>query len=191
MDKFLEDNNISNIKFDLITFAEAFHWFDMEKILIACKEKLLTKDGLLAILSYYIAGVELNSSDEEVRKRPVKHYDTIYDTVMVESKFSQEVLISGYKNVPFEKYFSTKREDLLIKVPVNLDWVVGHIKTWSMYNIYVKKHQDEPGFKDPLDTFKEILLQEAKKAETEEKLDSKEKPYLMVIPFNLILATNS
>jgi ubiquinone/menaquinone biosynthesis C-methylase UbiE len=190
LDKFLEENNV-HTKFDLITFAEAFHWFDMEKVLIACKEKLLTKEGLLGILSYYIKGVQLNSSDEEVQNRCIKNYDELYDTVMVESKFSQDVLLSGYKDVPFEKYFSTTRESYVVKVPVDLNWVIGHISTWSMYNLYVKNRQHQKDFKDPLQVYKEILIQEANKAEKEQKILEKDKPYLMVIPFNLILAKNN
>jgi len=190
LDKFLETNHITT-KFSLITFAQAFHWFNMEKILQVCKENLLEPDGVLAVVGYIIQGVHLNSPEEDIRVKANAAYKKFADTVLVESKFDQSILNSGYKNVPFEKYFTTTREVLTVAIPVTLDWVIGHLKTWSMYNIYVQKNKEQPEFQDPAEVCKFTLLEELEKAQKANQIQDLEKPFLLIVPYFLVIAINN
>lgn len=187
--KFLETNHITT-KFSLITFAQAFHWFNMEKILQDCKEKLLEPEGVLTVIGYMIQGVHLNSPEEDIRVRANAAYKKFADTVLVESKFDQSILNSGYKNVPFEKYFTTTREVFTVAIPVTLDWVIGHLKTWSMYNIYVQKNKEQPEFQDPAEVCKLTLLEELEKAQKANQIQDSEKPFLLIVPYFLVIAIN-
>jgi len=179
-------------RFDLITIGEAFHWFEMEPLLQTIKNNLITEDGVLAILSYFIGDIELRSSNMELAKQVSDGFLTFYKTVTVYSKFSQEVLYSGYANVPFEKYFSIKKEKEIEKIPSSLEEVIGHLGTWSMYNTYVEKHSKEEGYKDPLLVFGDIMKNALKEIESDPKnLNDPHKPFFMTVPYQLILASNS
>jgi len=192
IDELIKNANIDK-KFDLITIGEAFHWFEMEPLLQTIKNELISEKGVLAILSYYIGDTELRSSNKELVKKVSDGYSTFYNTVAPYSKFSQEVLYSGYANVPFTKYFSVQKDTEVEKVPSSLEEIIGHFGTWSMYNTYVEKHSKDEGYQDPLLVLKNTMedaLKEIGESKSEDLKES-EKPFYMVIPYQLILASNS
>jgi hypothetical protein len=99
-------------------------------------------------------------------------------------------LNGGYKDVPFEKYFETTREWYEIKVPIGMDWVLGHLETWSMYQIYIKKYKDNAGYEDPKEVYKKSLLECLEKAKEKNVTLDQERPFVVTIPYSVILAKN-
>ena len=49
-------------RFDLITIAQALHWFEFDKLL-KLTQGLLTPDGKLFVLGYYALGIDYNMED--------------------------------------------------------------------------------------------------------------------------------
>ncbi len=82
----IKSNEIST-KFDLITFAQCFHWMEMESVLKQVKENLLAKDGVMAVIGYLIGGFELDCEDENLRKMPNEGYLKFCGPVLKESVF--------------------------------------------------------------------------------------------------------
>jgi len=174
-------------KFDLVTIGEAFHWFDMETLLEKIKTQILSQDGTLAILSYFIEDIELSTNNKALQDKVSRGYLEFYNTVKVYSKFDQDVLYSGYAGINFEKFFKITKETETEKAPSRVEDVIGHLNTWSMYNTYLEKHSQEKGFIDPLKKLSQIIEETIEAGTASNELTNKDYPVSLVIPYQLII----
>lgn len=113
---------------DLITVAQAAHWFDLPRFYQEVT-RVLAPDGVLALISYGVMQV-----DEAIRARVHQFYDNeIGPYWPAERKLVDE----GYQTIefPFQEMSVTPME---IELEWGLEEMMGYISTWSA----VKKAKD-------------------------------------------------
>lgn len=130
-----EDASFSHQQFDLITVAQAIHWFDFEAFYTVV-HGVLRADGLLAIMGYNLLTI-----DDPVDAIIHRLYEDILgdDYWDPERKYIEE----HYQLIPFPF------ED--IEVPTftqSLTWsyddLVGYLNTWSAVKHYVQRKGENP-----------------------------------------------
>lgn len=84
-------------KFDLITVAEALHWFPISNFINHVANNLLNKEGRFVVIGYYRKGIYSVSPDNPLKDVYKEYYDIIKEC----SKFDQKDL---YEEYPESKY---------------------------------------------------------------------------------------
>lgn len=122
-------------KFDLITCAQAVHWFDFTPFY---KEVIRTirPNGILAIWGYGLLKIE-NDIDEIITHFYIdvigpywnderKHIDSQYDTI----------------SFPFNEIRLSKK--YTIEIEMNLFELKGYLNSWSSVQNYIKENNENP-----------------------------------------------
>ncbi|CAG8549932.1 268_t:CDS:10 [Funneliformis caledonium] len=142
---------------DLITAAQAAHWFEMEKFY---KEsfRVLKPHGTLAIWGYSINVLKdypivrqlmRNLVTDEDKLGPYwdKGVDTI-SNLYKDFKFPEEM----FQNIKWEIYKGDENSDVepLLEVCWTIPQFTKYMKTWSAYKNYLKANPNSP---DPVDNY--------------------------------------
>jgi ubiquinone/menaquinone biosynthesis C-methylase UbiE len=125
----LEDNSIN-----LITVANAIHWFNLEKFFSEVK-RVLKPGGIIAAWTYARSGV--NEAVDKVMDKLAK--EILLDYWPAGSVLAR----AGYKdlNLPFE---SINVPAFKYKTQVDLDKLMGFAYSWSSTQLYIGKHGKDP-----------------------------------------------
>lgn len=142
--------------FDLITVAQAIHWFDFDKFY----EKVthtLKPEGIIAVLGY-----NLMTIDEESDKI-IRH---LYADVLGDMYWDKErkYLDEQYKTIPFP-FQEIPAPVFSQKVNWNLDELIGYLNTWSAVQHFIKANGTNP-VDDVRKTFEGIWGKEKQKEVT-------------------------
>ena len=170
-----KDNNyLSNLdsnSIDLITICQAFHWFDIPKMLRLFR-RILKKNGMLFILGY-----SYPAADKRTYPRFHRAFHNFYNNILG-SKYKPNdercywlidasLVDSAFKNVNFLKFLDpidrnmpyTKR--FYQSKDFTKTELFGHFESWSGYNAYIAKHKKDKNFSDPMINLKKIFDQES------------------------------
>jgi len=131
---------------DLITVAQALHWFKLDQFYKEVK-RVLKPNGVLAVWVYGLVEVENKTANEVIKKL---HWETVGDYWDFDRKWLCD-LYPNY-NMPlkdFEKHF------LSINKSMTLADFVHYVDTWSALKVYREKNPDS---EDPLIQFEKDLL---------------------------------
>lgn len=129
-----ENTFFKNQELDLITIAQAIHWFDFD---LFHKEidRILKPEGIIAVLGYGLFSTNANS-DEIIRDF---YYNIVGPYWDVERKYLDE----NYKTIPF------RFEEIVTQPFVNhFEWtfeqLIGYLETWSATQHYISKNNKNP-----------------------------------------------
>ncbi|OEY96633.1 SAM-dependent methyltransferase [Acinetobacter proteolyticus] len=129
--------------FDLITVAQAIHWFDFEKFYAEVK-RTLKPDGLVAVIGYGL--IQLDDTDLNQRIDQLYHY-TLKGFWDAERRYIDEL----YQSIPFPF-----EEISMPQFQIELSWtgpqLWDYLNTWSA----VKHYQDQLHI-SPLASLEDIL----------------------------------
>ncbi len=124
-----EDSGIPSGTIDLVTVAQALHWFDCERFYSEAR-RVLRPGGLLAVWSYAVCSLESAEADERVQ-----HFYA--NTVGPYWPPERRHVESGYQTLPFPQPEITVPE-----FELHLRWTlaqfVGYLGSWSATNRYIK-----------------------------------------------------
>ena len=129
-----ENAAIKSSSVDLITVAQAIHWFDFDAFSSEV-ERTLKPSGILAIWSYNLLSI---SPDID---RHIRHlYGNILKPYWPAERSHVE---SGYKSINFPlKELSTPAFHM------SLEWtqaqLISYLSTWSAVNTYIEKNNQNP-----------------------------------------------
>jgi len=124
-----EDNSV-----DLITVAQAIHWFDFDKFYTQVR-KVLKPDGIIAVWAYGIPTIN-TEVDNIIRD--------FHDHVVGEFWLPENKLIDNeYATIPFP-FQELKTPDFFIKKQVTLSETIGHLRSWSATQKYVDRYNENP-----------------------------------------------
>ncbi|HYD21397.1 MAG TPA: class I SAM-dependent methyltransferase [Flavipsychrobacter sp.] len=130
-----EASSLADNSIDLITIAQAFHWFDFEAFYSEAKR--VSKPGaLLAIWTYNLIRVDGGVIDETIN-------DFYFNTVGPYWDSERKYVDKGYKNIdiPFEEL---ETPIFHMEYQWTLDQFLGYINTWSSVHHYRTRKQTEP-----------------------------------------------
>ncbi|WBL20811.1 class I SAM-dependent methyltransferase [Zunongwangia sp. HRR-M8] len=139
-----ENVNFPDNYFDLITVAQAIHWFDFNKFYAEVK-RTLKSNGIIAILGYSL--FRSNSKTNEIMDH--FYYQVIGPYWDEERKYLDE----SYNTIPFP-FDEIKTSKIIFREEWSFDRLIGYIKTWSAVKHFIAKN----GFDPVDDIYKDLRL---------------------------------
>lgn len=129
-----ENSTLHDKSIDLITVAQALHWFDFDKFYSEVR-RVSKPNALLAIWSY-----ETCQIDAEIDKI----FSRIYKEILVEYwALERRHVENAYRDIPF--HFNDVKEKIFqMKKQWNLDDFMGYLSTWSAVQKYIKTNGSNP-----------------------------------------------
>ncbi len=129
-----ENSTLPDKSIDLITVAQALHWFDFTKFFAEVK-RVAKPDAIIAVWSY-----ELCKVDEETDKVFLHFYNGILGNYWAPERKHVE---NAYSNIPFP-FTEAKENVFYMKKQWNLQDFMGYLSTWSAVQKYIKTNETNP-----------------------------------------------
>jgi len=129
-----ENTDFNDDQFDLITVAQAVHWFDFEDFYREV-DRILKPDGVIAILGYGLFSTN-PESDEILR-------DYYHNIVGRYWDAERHYIDERYESIPFpfDEIHVGKFNDSMIWT---FDQLVGYLETWSATQHYIRANGENP-----------------------------------------------
>lgn len=137
-----ENTFFEDQEFDLITVAQAVHWFNFD---LFYKEvyRILKPNGVIAVLGYGLFSTNSNTD--------IILHNFYYNIVGTYWDAERKYLDENYQTIPFPF-----EEQVVEKFENQLEWsfeeLIGYLETWSSVQHYIKKNN-----KNPLDLIRDTL----------------------------------
>jgi len=130
-----EASGLPDAHFDLVTVAQALHWFDLERF-YAEAQRVLRPDGVLAVWCYGVCEIAAACGDA--------HLQHFYQRVAGPYWLPERRLVeAGYRRMRFPE-----RELTAPDVAMTLDWsltdLLGYVSSWSATARYIKERGVDP-----------------------------------------------
>ena len=129
-----ENTFFKNQEFDLITVAQAVHWFDFE---LFYKEiyRILKPEGIFAVLGYGLFSTNADS-DKILRYFYNDIVGSYWDS---ERKYLDE----NYKTIPFP-FEEIATQNFENHLTWTFEQLIGYLETWSATQHYISKNNKNP-----------------------------------------------
>jgi ubiquinone/menaquinone biosynthesis C-methylase UbiE len=129
-----EATGFNNDQFDLVTVAQAIHWFNFDQF-YAEVNRTLKHNGVLAVIGYGLTRIN-PAVDEVINKLYSGILGTYWDP---ERKYIDE----GYRTIPFPM-----KEMSAPYFEMTVEWTVedfaGYLNTWSAVKHFIKANHSNP-----------------------------------------------
>lgn len=126
--------NAADGSFDLITVAQAIHWFNFDAFYSEVK-RTLKPEGIFAVIGYGIMSI-----DKKVDKAVHKLYEDFLGKYWdPERRYIEE----NYKTIPFP-FKEITAPHIFIKTHWNFNQLIGYLNTWSALQHYKKANERNP-----------------------------------------------
>lgn len=129
-----EATNFPDHQFDLITVAQAIHWFDIPKFYEEVK-RVATNDAVLAVWGYSLLSIS-PAMDEIVNHFYTQVVGTYWDA-------ERKLIDQQYKTIPFP-FEEIETREFKFSVDWTLEEFRGYISTWSAVQKYIGADQLNP-----------------------------------------------
>ena len=129
-----EETSLPDNKFDLITVAQAIHWFDF-KDFYRQVNRTLKPGGVIAIVGYGVFRINKEIDfliNEFYRKTTGPYWDK-------ERKYLDE----HYRTIPFP-FKEIDAPDFFMDYNCKPEQVIGYLNTWSAVQHYIRKNNENP-----------------------------------------------
>ncbi|WP_215223526.1 class I SAM-dependent methyltransferase [Echinicola shivajiensis] len=128
-----EESGFAENSFDLVTVAQAVHWFEFERFFPEVK-RVLKPEGVIALMGYGLVQME--------RGWDVMEY--IYEGVLGDYWDPERKYIDDeYQSIPFE-FKHIKSPKFYMEYDWTLDEFIGYLNTWSAVKHYEKAKGENP-----------------------------------------------
>ncbi|MGA8265563.1 MAG: class I SAM-dependent methyltransferase [Ignavibacteriaceae bacterium] len=146
-----EKADIESSTVDLITVAQALHWFNFEKFYSEVR-RVLKKNGIIAVWMYDL--VNISPEIDLITKK--------FDDVILRNYWPPErqLFYEGYRTIPFP-FELVKTPGIKMATDWTLENFTGFLSTWSAFQKYKERENS-----DPLD----LIMNDLQKAWGEEKI---------------------
>lgn len=123
---------------DLVTVAQALHWFDLNSF-YAEVQRVLKPGGVLAVWTYGIFRAEGNSSEKVQSLLDRFYYETVGSCWPPERRHVE----NGYSDLffPFEEFVPP---EFAMAVDWTLDDLAGYLRSWSATSRYKEIYNSDP-----------------------------------------------
>lgn len=129
-----EQSGLEDESVDLVTVAQALHWFDLDAFYAEVK-RVLKPGGIIAAWSY-----NLLQCSPEVDTQIKRLYTEIVGPYWPPERAHIE---TGYRNLPFP-FDEQQAPKLIMQTNWNLEQLLGYLSTWSAAQRYLKEHGSDP-----------------------------------------------
>jgi ubiquinone/menaquinone biosynthesis C-methylase UbiE len=129
-----EKVDFPNHYFDLVTVAQAIHWFDFDKFYSEVR-RTTKKEGLLAVIGY--GGISVSAEIDAIKK------DFYKNVVGPYWDKERKYIDDDYKTIPFP-FEEIKTPSFENKFSWTKEQFLGYINTWSAVKHYISKNGSNP-----------------------------------------------
>lgn len=129
-----ENSNLPSNSVDLITVAQALHWFDFDNFFSEVK-RVAKSNSVIAVWSY-----EKCFIDEEIDKVFIHLYKDILGNYWA---YERKHVENAYRDIPFP-FDKIKEKVFYMKKHWNLNDFMGYLSTWSAVQKYIKTNGNNP-----------------------------------------------
>jgi SAM-dependent methyltransferase len=129
-----ETSSLADHSVDLVTVAQAYHWFDHDAFVTEAA-RVLKPGGLLAVWTYALAEVK-PAVDRVVREfysGPIKDYWPP----------ERRLVESAYRSLQFP-WPEITVPDFVLQLDWSLEDLLGYLRTWSAVQRYIAETGDDP-----------------------------------------------
>ena len=128
-----ENSGINSGAIDLITIAQALHWFDLDRFYPEAKQ-VLKPPGLIAAWASNLLSISpaINAI--------VNHY---YSNVVGSFWPAERELVEKFDQLPFP-FSEIRTPSFEIRTDWNLDQLVGYLRTWSATQGFITANKYDP-----------------------------------------------
>lgn len=138
-----EDSGLESSSIDLITVAQALHWFDLEKFYSEVR-RVLKPRGVIAATAYKLATVS-----PEVDAVVNRYYSEIVGKYWP----AERVLVERFEELPFP-FAGIETPPFEIGAEWSVEQLLGYLRTWSATQRFMAAKR-----RDPLEYVEEQLRQ--------------------------------
>lgn len=129
-----EQTALDDKSVDLVTVAQAIHWFDFDKFYAEVK-RVLKDDGVIAVWAYGVPKVS------DLINPIVRNF---HDHVVGEFWQPENKLIEQeYTTIPFP-FREVQVPEFKIQKELNLNELLGHFRSWSATQKFIEKYRKDP-----------------------------------------------
>lgn len=120
---------------NLVTAAQALHWFDPEKFFAEVK-RVLVSDGAVAVWGY---------GDPILNTKPLQETVHAFNRGVLEPYWAPErqLLLEGYRSIAFP-FTEVAAPSMELKMNWTLPELAGYLRTWSATARYVSEYETDP-----------------------------------------------
>jgi len=129
-----EQSGLADASVDLVTVAQALHWFDLDAFYAEVK-RVLKPGGILAAWSY-----NLLQCDPEIDALIKRLYTEIVGPYWPPERAHIE---TGYRNLPFP-FDGQPSPKLAMQADWNQEQLLGYLRTWSAVQRYLNERGSDP-----------------------------------------------
>jgi SAM-dependent methyltransferase len=129
-----ENTSFSENSFDLITVAQAIHWFDFDQFYKEVN-RTIKDNGILAVIGYGL--IQTFKEADEV----IEHF--YHHIVGPYWDKERRYIDHHYKTIPFP-FYDLKNIDLESKFEWSLEHLIGYLHTWSALKHYQNEKNQDP-----------------------------------------------
>lgn len=130
-----EESGLPDASADLITVAQALHWFDLERFYAEAR-RVLVPGGVLAAWTYGVFSVEGAEADRLVQ--------TFYtETVGPFWPPERRLVESGYRTLPFP-FEELHPPPFRMEAAWTLPELLGYLRSWSATGRYIAERGEDP-----------------------------------------------
>lgn len=129
-----EASEIDDESVDLVTVAQALHWFDHDAFFQEVS-RVLRSDGLIAVWSY-----NLLRCTPEIDRLLYRYYSEIVGPFWPPERVHIE---NGYSDLPFP-FERLPHPDFAMTTEWNMAQLMGYLATWSATRRYIDEHGSDP-----------------------------------------------
>ena len=130
-----EQSNLLAQSVDLVTVAQAIHWFDFDAFYTEVK-RVLKPQGVFAAIGYGLIEVQDAAINSLVQQL---YFDTLNDYWDSERRYIDEL----YQTIPFPF-----KEQAVAEMHLQYQWspqqLLSYLKTWSALKHYQEKYHHDP-----------------------------------------------
>jgi SAM-dependent methyltransferase len=129
-----ESSGLDDRSVDLVTVAQALHWFDRARFWTEVR-RVLRPNGVIAVWTYVM--LEIAPQIDKIVRR---FYSNVVGPYWPpERRITEE----RYQTIEFP-FAEFTAPDFVIEQPVTLDDVAGYVRTWSATRAFIKRHGEDP-----------------------------------------------
>lgn len=145
-----EETDFDDNQFDLITVAQAIHWFDFDAFYKEVK-RILKPDGIFAVIGYGL--LQTNEHSQKILDR--FYYEIVGPYWDAERRYLDE----NYETIPFP-FDEIVTEKFTNRFTWTFEQLTGYLETWSATQHYIKQKE-----MNPLDNIREELKESWEKGD--------------------------
>ena len=130
-----EDSGLPDVSVDLLTVAQALHWFDFERFFAEAK-RVLKPGGVFAAWTYGVLHVD----DAEIDARVQRFYQEVVGPYWPPERYHVE---AGYRTITMP-FTPLTAPTFSMRLSWSLEQLLGYLCSWSATAAYIKARGHDP-----------------------------------------------